>query len=50
MVAIPPTFQPAKSRPIYTLAELLAQCNPDAPMPAADPDWTAGKATGSELI
>ncbi len=41
---------PAAARPTYSLAELLAQCDPDAPMPAVDADWTAGREIGAELI
>ncbi len=32
-----------------TSAELLAQCDPNAPLPA-DPDWTSGLVVGDELI
>lgn len=42
--------EPIKPRPRYTFAELKAQCDPDAPMPAADQEWTSGEAAGDELI
>ena len=37
-------------RPRYTLATLLAECDASAPLPAEDPVWTGGAATGEELI
>jgi antitoxin ChpS len=40
----------AKTRPKYTLAELIAQCDSGAPLPASDPEWTAGGAVGEELL
>ena len=41
--------QPVGSRPKYSLAELIAQCDPNAPL-ASDHEWTTGEAVGSELI
>jgi antitoxin ChpS len=40
--------EPAKRR--YTLDELLAQCDPDAPLPDDGLDWTNSPAAGSEAI
>ena len=34
----------------YTLDELLAQCNPDAPMTPEDREWVDAPAVGRELI
>lgn len=34
----------------YTLAELLAQCDPKAKVSAEDRQWSNGKAVGRELI
>jgi antitoxin ChpS len=39
-----------RQRPRYTLDELLAQCDPDAPMSKDDREWTRGAAAGDELI
>lgn len=38
------------SRPRYTLEELLARCDPKAPLPKADRDWTQSPPVGRELI
>jgi len=35
-------------RPSYTLAELLAQCNPKAPLSAEDKEWLNTAPAGSE--
>jgi len=43
------TETPPKRRR-YTLAELLAQCNPDAPMTPEDREWVDAPAVGRELI
>jgi antitoxin ChpS len=37
-------------RPRYTLAELLAQCNPKAPRGKEERQWLHDKPTGGELI
>ena len=34
----------------YTLAELLAQCDPDAPLPADLRLWDAAKRAGREIL
>ena len=39
-----------QKRPRYTLAELLAQCNPKAARTKGERKWLAGKPVGSELI
>lgn len=39
-----------KAKPRYTLAELLAQCDPDAPLSNEEADWLASGAVGNELI
>jgi antitoxin ChpS len=39
-----------QQRPRYTLAELLAQCNPKAPRRKADREWLDSKPVGGELI
>ena len=39
-----------RKRPHYTLDELLAQCDPQAPLSADDQTWLAGQPAGSELI
>ena len=38
------------AQPRYRLDELLAECDPDAPVPADDAEWTAGGEIGGELI
>jgi antitoxin ChpS len=43
-------LMPAQARRKYALSELLAQCDPDAPMPDADPEWTSGPPEGHELV
>jgi antitoxin ChpS len=40
----------ARPRPRYTLAQLLAQCNPKARRPKKDRAWLDGKPVGRELI
>ncbi len=37
-------------KPRYTLAELLAQCDPSAPPPAEDRAWLDAPPVGDELI
>ena len=37
-------------RPRYTLDELLAQCNPDAPITGEEREWLDAPAVGEELI
>jgi len=37
-------------RPLYTLDELLAQCNPRAPRSKEDREWLDNKPVGGELI
>lgn len=37
-------------RPRYTLAELLAQCDPQAPLTAEDRQWLNDQPAGRELI
>jgi antitoxin ChpS len=39
-----------QQRPRYTLDELLAQCNPQAPRSKEEREWQAGKPVGGELI
>ena len=39
-----------KSRPRYSLDELLAQCSPKARRSKAEKEWLSGKAFGGELI
>jgi antitoxin ChpS len=39
-----------QQRPRYTLAELLAQCNPKAPRSKEDREWLDSKPVGGELI
>ena len=39
-----------KARPRYTLAGLLAECDPEAPAAAEDAAWTGGTAAGEELV
>ena len=38
------------ARPRYTLAELLAQCDPSADLTAEDRKWLDAKQVGSELL
>jgi antitoxin ChpS len=40
----------AQTQPRYTLAELLAQCDPKAARTAEERDWLAGKPVGDELV
>ena len=39
-----------QKQPRYTLNELLAQCDPDAPVAADDREWIDSKPVGGELI
>jgi antitoxin ChpS len=39
-----------RARPRYTLEELLAECDPKAPLPRADREWTRSRPVGRELI
>lgn len=39
-----------KTRPRYTLANLLAECDPAGPEPEDDNEWTTGAPAGEELI
>ena len=39
-----------QKRPRYTLQELLAQCDPKAPLAKGDREWLDGKPVGGELI
>jgi antitoxin ChpS len=39
-----------QQRQRYTLDELLAQCNPDAPRSAEDNEWLGDDPRGGELI
>ena len=39
-----------QTRPRYTLAELLAQCDPTAPACEEDADWVSSGPVGDELI
>ena len=39
-----------RSRPRYTLDELLAQCNPKAPRTKEDREWLDNKPVGREII
>ena len=38
------------ARPRYTLAELLAQCDPSADLSAEDQKWLDAKLVGNELL
>jgi antitoxin ChpS len=44
LVAVP------KARPKYTLEELLAQCDPDAPLTPEDREWMDSAPVGREII
>ena len=44
------TLQPKKTRKKYSAAELNAQCNPRAPMPADLSAWDAMRPAGSEAL
>jgi len=44
LVAVPP------KRRRYTLDELLAKCNPKAPLSKEDREWLRGGPAGNELI
>ena len=39
-----------QQQPRYTLDELLAQCNPKAPLSKEDREWLDAAPVGSELI
>ena len=39
-----------RKRPHYTLTELLAQCDPKAPISEAEREWLDSKPAGGELI
>ncbi|MGO9741860.1 MAG: AbrB/MazE/SpoVT family DNA-binding domain-containing protein [Roseiarcus sp.] len=39
-----------KPRPLYTLDQLLAQCDPSAELTAGDVEWLEAKPTGNELL
>ena len=39
-----------KSRPQYTLEELLSQCDASAPLPEVDRDWLDNEPVGLELL
>ncbi|WP_217471585.1 hypothetical protein [Photorhabdus akhurstii] len=45
MLTVPPY-----KRPQYSLAELLAQCDPDAEISAEDREWLDAPAVGREAI
>ncbi|MDO9416306.1 AbrB/MazE/SpoVT family DNA-binding domain-containing protein [Pararhizobium sp.] len=40
----------ARTRPKYTLEELLAQCDPDAPFTEEDREWLDSAPVGREII
>jgi len=40
----------AETRPVYALEDLIAQCDPSAPMTGEDEVWLADAPTGEELI
>ena len=37
-------------KPRYTLAELISQCDADAPLPHEDKEWLETPATGREIF
>ena len=39
-----------RTRPSYTLDELLAQCDPNAPMEPEDREWLEAEPVGKEII
>jgi antitoxin ChpS len=39
-----------RRQPSYTLDELLAQCDPDAPLSPEDREWVDGPPAGGEII
>lgn len=43
-------LRPAAARPRYVLAELLDQCDPDAPTSDEDRAWTSDEAVGDESL
>ena len=40
----------ARQRPHYTLDELLAQCDPEAPLGKEEQEWLDSKPMGGEII
>ncbi|WP_345791130.1 MULTISPECIES: AbrB/MazE/SpoVT family DNA-binding domain-containing protein [Pseudomonas] len=42
-------LKPVRSKPRYTLEELMAQCDLDAPEPADMADWNAMRPVGREV-
>ncbi|MGO4439360.1 AbrB/MazE/SpoVT family DNA-binding domain-containing protein [Rhizobium sp. RAF56] len=44
LIAVP------RARPKYTLEELLAQCDPDAPLSDEDREWLDSPPVGREVI
>lgn len=42
--------EPTKDRPRYSAAELIAQCDLNAPIPDYDSSWVSGEAIGDEFI
>jgi antitoxin ChpS len=42
--------KPTSKRPRYTLAELLAKCDPSIPMTSEDREWLDTEPVGEELI
>ena len=44
LVAVP------KARPKYTLEELIAQCDPDAPWSEEEREWMDAPSVGKEII
>jgi antitoxin ChpS len=43
-------LMPERPRRKYALSDLLAECDPGAPMPEPDPEWTSGSPEGNELV
>ena len=42
-------MEPVKMKPHYTLDEILAKCNPDAPLSAEELAWRDDKPVGGEI-
>lgn len=42
--------KPTSKRPRYTLAELLAKCDPSAPMTSEEREWLDTEPVGKEVI
>lgn len=42
--------KPAEKRPAYTLEELLAQCDPGAPLSDEDRQWLSDSPRGREIL